>query len=179
MALMIWGTCRLWNPFIGFAQLNNFNFSIRGFKFYKRLYFFWCCHFLEVQILDICHSFQCYQHNVWSKLKFHFVVFYFRVNTSFRVFDIVINTIHLYLWRLKKMKVGFFFPKQRTWILKQHCFLESSQASTICLSGIKYCWNDNDSQKNPTSCYFVRHKSHMGWPGLELDIPRWQDLFNL
>jgi len=34
------------------------------------------------------------------------------------------------------------------------------------------CQNDIDPETNPTSCYFVRHKSHMRWPGIEAGLPR-------
>jgi hypothetical protein len=35
-------------------------------------------------------------------------------------------------------------------------------------------WKPKYSEKNLSQCYFVNHKSHMDWPGIEPAPSRWE-----
>jgi hypothetical protein len=72
-------------------------------------------------------------------------------------------------------------------MLRTHRSLEASCATlwwrwffVSFFQVMEHRWNENDrkkpkySGKKLSQCYFVHHKSHMDWPGIEPGPPRWE-----
>jgi hypothetical protein len=55
-----------------------------------------------------------------------------------------------------------------------YCSSPTSYMSMESHGGIDYRGKPNNSKKNLSQCRFVRHKSHMDWPGHEPGPPLWQ-----
>jgi len=155
------------------CKLNKFNFSIRDFKYHKR--FRSVASSLSV-ITWYSSSFSMLLTSPLISLKFHLVFFYIRVNTFFRALDIIINTIYLYNWSLKRMKVFF---NAMHWI-----------SETALLFG-RFPGFDNFSfwYGALSEWYWLRDKPDIVlicpsqisyvWPGIEPGLPWWQDLSKL
>lgn len=149
------------------CKLNNFNFSIRGFKYYERF----------------CSVAGSLSFVSWYSSSFNITFDLIKISFGFLLLsskNIFESFRHCYKYnlfvQLKPEKGWKCFSKQCTWISETTLLFgmfPGFDNFSFWYGALSKWWWLRDK---PDMCYFVRYKSHRGWPGIEPGLPRWQDL---